>query len=48
MISFDDFKYHPCDPDDDSWTETLFMIFSVPEAGVSTSTDSNMHASTGV
>jgi len=35
MISFDDFKYHPCDPDDDSWTETLFMIFSVPEAGVS-------------
>jgi hypothetical protein len=35
MISFDDFKYHQRDLKDDAWTETLFMIFSVPEAGVS-------------
>jgi hypothetical protein len=35
MITADDFKFHPCDPDDRSWTETLFVIFSVPEAGIS-------------
>jgi hypothetical protein len=35
MISLEDFKYHPSDPEDDAWTETLFMIFSVPEVGIS-------------
>ncbi|WP_347718633.1 hypothetical protein [Sphingomonas sp.] len=35
MITADDFGFHPCDPADRSWTETLFMIFSVPEAGIS-------------
>lgn len=35
MITASDFDFHPCDPADDSWTETQFMIFSVPEAGIS-------------
>ena len=35
MIEFSDFGFHPSDPDEIAWTETLFMIFSVPEAGIS-------------
>jgi hypothetical protein len=35
MITFDDFKFHDRDLADDSWTETMFMIFSIPEAGIS-------------
>jgi len=35
MITADDFKFHPRDPADPHWTETIFVIFSVPEAGVS-------------
>jgi hypothetical protein len=35
MIVADDFKFHDRDPADMAWTETLFLIFSVPEAGVS-------------
>lgn len=35
MITADDFKFHPRDPNDLDWTETQFVIFSVPEAGIS-------------
>jgi hypothetical protein len=35
MITADDYRFHPCDPADDSWTETLFVIFSVPECAIS-------------
>jgi len=35
MITFDDFKFHPRDPKDGSWTETQFVIFSVPEHAIS-------------
>lgn len=35
MITADDFKFHPRDPADPTWTETVFVIFSVPEAGIS-------------
>ena len=35
MITAADFAFHACDPNDKQWTETLFMIFSVPEAGIS-------------
>ena len=35
MITADDFKFHPCDPNDLDWTETQFVIFSVPEEGIS-------------
>lgn len=35
MITADDYKFHPCDPADDTWTETIFQIFSVPEFGIS-------------
>ena len=35
MITVDDFKFHPRDPKDRTWTETLFIIFSVPAAGIS-------------
>jgi hypothetical protein len=35
MITAEDFKLHPRDPKDRTWTETLFVIFSVPEAGIS-------------
>lgn len=35
MITADDFKFHPRDPADDSWTETVFVIFSVPDEGIS-------------
>lgn len=35
MITAQDFAFHPRDPADIQWTETLFLIFSVPEAGIS-------------
>lgn len=35
MITADDFKFHPNDGQDLTWTETMFTIFSVPEAGIS-------------
>lgn len=35
MITASDFDFHPSDPADLSWTETQFMIFSVPEANIS-------------
>jgi hypothetical protein len=35
MIQHSDFCFHPSDPKEIAWTETLFMIFSVPEAGIS-------------
>lgn len=35
MITANDFKFHPRDLTDPTWTETLFIIFSVPEAGIS-------------
>lgn len=35
MITADDYKFHARDPADDSWTETLFLIFSVPECAIS-------------
>jgi hypothetical protein len=35
MITASDFKFHACDPNDKSWTETVFVIFSVPEAAIS-------------
>lgn len=34
MITAEDFKFHPRDADP-TWTETVFVIFSVPEAGIS-------------
>lgn len=35
MITADDYKFHPRNPEDDTWTETLFIIFSVPECAIS-------------
>ncbi len=35
MITAEDFKFHARDPGDRTWTETLFVIFSVPEAAIS-------------
>lgn len=35
MITAEDYKFHERDPGDDSWTETVFQIFSVPEYGIS-------------
>jgi hypothetical protein len=35
MIEHKDFSFHPSDPAQTDWTETLFMIFSVPQAGIS-------------
>lgn len=35
MITADDYKFHDRDPGDDTWTETIFQIFSVPEFGIS-------------
>lgn len=35
MITADDFKFHPCDPNDLDWTETQFVIFSSQEEGIS-------------
>lgn len=35
MITADDYKFHERDPADDTWTETAFQIFSVPEFGIS-------------
>lgn len=35
MITADDYKFHPRDPQDETWTETLFIIFSVPECAIS-------------
>ena len=35
MIKAEDYKFHPSDSDDDTWTETLFVIFSVPEFAIS-------------
>ena len=35
MITADDYKFHKRDPSDDTWTETTFVIFSVPEAAIS-------------
>lgn len=35
MIRHSDFSFHPRDPEEMAWTETLFLIFSVPEAGIS-------------
>ena len=33
MISDDDYRFHPRDPADETWTETLFVIFSVIARG---------------
>jgi len=35
MITADDYKFHDHDPADDTWTETTFVIFSVPELAIS-------------
>lgn len=35
MITAADFAFHTRDPNERMWTETLFLIFSVPEAGIS-------------
>jgi hypothetical protein len=35
MITAHDYRFHPRDPADDTWTETLFVIFSVPECAIS-------------
>lgn len=35
MITAEDYKFHDLDPADDTWTETIFQIFSVPEFGIS-------------
>ncbi|WP_374414868.1 hypothetical protein [Novosphingobium colocasiae] len=35
MIIADDYKFHARDPEDRTWTETLFIIFSVPECAIS-------------
>lgn len=35
MITHNDYKFHDNDKDDRTWTETMFIIFSVPEAAVS-------------
>lgn len=35
MITAEDYRFHPCDPADESWTETTFQIFSVPEFAIS-------------
>ena len=37
MITAEDYKFHERDTKDRTWTETLFVIFSVPEAGISAS-----------
>jgi hypothetical protein len=34
MITAADTEFHPRDPSIMNWTETMFMIFSVPEAGI--------------
>jgi hypothetical protein len=34
MIKPDDCDFHPCDPSDRTWTETTFLPFGVPEAGI--------------
>lgn len=34
MITAKDADFHPCDPLDRSWTETTFLPFGVPEAGI--------------
>jgi len=35
MISHEDFKFHTRDPKDRTWTETLFLIFAIPEEAIS-------------
>ena len=35
MITAADYKFHERDSTDDTWTETVFQIFSVPELGIS-------------
>ncbi len=35
MITAHDVKFHPRDPADPSWTETLFVIFSSPQEAIS-------------
>lgn len=35
MISDADYKFHERDPNDDTWSETTFVIFSVPELAIS-------------
>jgi hypothetical protein len=35
MITADDYKFHESDPADTTWTETVFVIFSVPELAIS-------------
>lgn len=35
MITAEDYRFHARDPEDDSWTETTFQIFSVPEYAIS-------------
>ncbi|MES2493334.1 MAG: hypothetical protein V4579_08660 [Pseudomonadota bacterium] len=35
MITAEDYKFHTRDMGDDTWTETLFVIFSVPEFAIS-------------
>jgi hypothetical protein len=35
MITADDYKFHDRDPGDDTWAETTFLIFSVPELAIS-------------
>ena len=34
MITAKDADFHACDPSDRSWTETTFLPFGVPEAGI--------------
>lgn len=35
MIKSEDYRFHERDPSDDTWTETVFQIFSVPEYAIS-------------
>ena len=35
MITADDYKFHERDLADDTWTETAFIIFSVPNVAIS-------------
>ena len=35
MITAEDYRFHERDPSDETWTETIFQIFNVPEAAIS-------------
>ncbi len=48
MITAADFKLHARDPHDRTWTETLFLIFSVPEASISGSVYTLVRPNMGV